>query len=513
MSHQFHQISAPCLITRRSLLRATALGSTAAFAAVMLPSFGSRAQSAGNHINPLAIPPQNEGRSDNGTMVFDLELQRGTSTFFDQIKTPTLGINGSFLGPTLRMRAGNKVRLNVKNSIGGTSTLHWHGMHLPAKMDGGPHQTIDHGTTWSPEFGVKQKAATVWYHSHQLHGTASQVWQGLAGMIIIDDEESDTLHLPRDDGVDDVPIVLQDRRFSLDGRMDYEASRHDTMLGMIGNISMTNGTVAPYFEAKSRLIRLRILNGSNASIYNLGFNDDRSFLQVASDGGFLEAPFKTNHLVLAPGERAEIVVDAGGGNNFMLSSRASSPGMGMMRGGRGMMGGMMGGGSPAFDFLEIRPAQTLNESAEVPSKLADIDWIQPQTAAKTRQFVMNMTMGPMMMMGFGNSHTINDKAMKMSRVDEVVKLGDTEIWEIGNNSPLPHPFHIHNVQFQILNRNGHAPHAGERGRKDTVLVNPGEIVRIIAKFEDYADSDKPFMYHCHILEHEDAGMMGQFTVV
>ena len=215
-------------------------------------------------------------------------------------------------------------------------------------------------------------------------------------------------------------------------------------------------------------------------------------------------------LFCPPGERAEIVVDVSGGKNFILQSRSNGGNEGM---GRGMGRMMNGGNSGPMNFLEIRPSESRKSSSIVPAKLTEIDWLDPKSAIKTRRFVLEMTMGPMMMLGFGNSHTINDKAMEINRIDEVVKLGDTEIWEIGNTSPLPHPFHIHDVQFQILDRNGNKPHPGERGLKDTVLVYPGEMVRVIAKFTDYADPDHPYMYHCHILEHEDAGMMGQFTVV
>ncbi|MBT3820105.1 MAG: multicopper oxidase domain-containing protein, partial [Nitrospinaceae bacterium] len=133
-------------------------------------------------------------------------------------------------------------------------------------------------------------------------------------------------------------------------------------------------------------------------------------------------------------------------------------------------------------------------------------------AAITRRFKLEMRMGPGMMFGGSSPFRINGKSMKLSRIDEVVKLGDTEIWEIENNSPMPHPFHIHDIQFLILDRNGRPPSPGERGFKDTVTVNQAETVRIIAKFADYADPEKPYMYHCHILEHEDAGMMGQFIV-
>ncbi len=496
--------------TRRTFLKNSAAGGIAAVSGLLLPSLSSFAQSANAHINPLKIPPVDEGRRVGNKTVYDLNIQNGVTEFFKGLKTPTRGINGTYLGTTMRMRNGENVQINVKNTIGETTTLHWHGLHLPASQDGGPHQPIDNGATWSPSFEVKQKAATFWYHSHQFHKTSEHVWQGLAGMIIVDDEESGALDLPREYGVDDIPVVLQDRRFNRDGRMDYSPSRPDIMMGLVGNVPMVNGTLSPFVEAKSKIIRLRILNGSNASTYNLGFNDGRSFAQIGTDGGLLEAPYNTNNITLSPGERAEILVDVSGGNNFILQSRAaaSSGGMGM-----GMMGGMMGGGSQSFNFLEIRPSQSLKNSAIIPAKLAKIDWLNQADAVKTRPFVLEMAMGPMVMLGLTNSHTINGSAMKMNRIDETVKMGDTEIWELGNTSPIPHPFHVHDVQFQILTRNGSRPHPGERGLKDTVLINPGDRVRVIAKFQDYADPDTPYMYHCHILEHEDAGMMGQFVVV
>ena len=182
-----------------------------------------------------------------------------------------------------------------------------------------------------------------------------------------------------------------------------------------------------------------------------------------------------------------------------------------------MGGGMMGGESSSdgqlFNFLEIRPHNDLKKSPSLPQKLTTINWLDEKNADKNRSFLMSMQMGPMMMFGSGKTHTINGKEMKMSRIDEIIKLNDTEIWELGNDSMFAHPFHVHDVQFQILSRNGKKPHAGERGLKDVVLVDPGETVRIIAKFETYADDKYPYMYHCHILEHEDAGMMGQFLVI
>ncbi|MFV2001977.1 MAG: multicopper oxidase family protein [Paracoccaceae bacterium] len=451
--------------------------------------------------NPLNIPPLDAGRMQDGVRVYDLTMQNGTTEFFPGFDTPTRGINGSFLAPTLNMRRDEAVRINVRNDLGEPSTLDWHGMHLPASQDGGPHQVVPAGASWSPEFTVKQSAASLWYHPHLLDKTAEHVWSGLAGMIIVNDDEADALELPNTYGVDDVPIVLQDRFFSREGRMDYRLRPQFRMIGMVGDVPLVNGTYAPYLEASTNKLRLRILNGSNASTYTLAFDTGQTFQQIATDGGLLEAPVSLSRLTLVPGERAEIVVDLEAGRNIMLRNIGSAG------------GGMMMSASGPFDFLEIRPAANLADVADIPSRLASIDWLRPEDAARTRHFDIEMAMGPMAMLGFGNTHTINGKSMDMARIDERVSLGDTEIWSLRNVSMIAHPIHIHDVQFQILDRNGRPPAANERGRKDVVLVEPGETVRVIMRFEDYSDPDSPFMYHCHILEHEDAGMMGQFVVV
>lgn len=493
--------------TRRNFLKSTAASAVIlGGVAVYWPRSGF-AQPVGGMINALKIPALDVGHDEGGVQVYDLTMQNGTTEFFEGYQTPTSGINGSYLGPTLKMRDGAKVRINVTNKLHEPSTLHWHGMHLPARMDGGPHQVVRDGQTWSPEFTVKQKAASLWYHPHLIGKTAEHVWRGMAGMVIVEDSETDALPLPKTYGIDDVPLVLQDRTFTRDGRMDYGLSMHSRMMGMVGNVPFTNGTYAPYFDASTTKLRLRILNGSNASTYNLALNNGQSFTQIATDGGLLEAPVEMKLLQLAPAERAEVIVDLSAGENVTLVNVAVGGSTG---------GGMMGGennNAPAFPFLEIRPAASLTQSAALPAKLTEMEWLNPADAVKTRVFNLEMQMGMGMMSGGGNSHSINGKVMEMTRIDEVVKLGDTEIWELRNVSMMPHPFHMHDVQFQILDRSGRSPAANEHGRKDVVLVNPDEVVRIIMRFEDYADPEAPFMYHCHILEHEDAGMMGQFVVV
>ncbi len=518
MSNKISSKNPSKFLSRRDFLKTTALGSLVMGASFILPNWAALARMPKMHKNPLAIPPLEKGKKQDDLTIFDLEIQDGVTEFFSGTKTATRGVNGSYLGPTLRMNNGDRVRLNVKNSIGETTTLHWHGLHIPAKYDGGPHQPIKHNETWSPEFTIMQKAANFWYHPHLMGKTAEHVWQGIAGLIIIDDEESKSLALPNEYGIDDIPLVLQDRRFFQDGSITYSPSRHDIMMGMVGGVPLANGTITPYFKATKQLLRLRLLNGANASIYELGFSDGRVFKQIATDGSMLEKPFETSSLLLAPGERAEIIVDVRGQENFMLVSKPAAM-MGGNMGGGNMGGGMMGSNNSneeyggIFNFLEIQPVKNLIKSPPVPMKLTTINWLDPKTADNERSFEMAMQMGPMMMLGLGKSHTINGKSMKMKRIDETIKLDAIEIWELSNISNYPHPFHVHDVQFQIISRNGKKPHQGERGLKDTVLVNPNEIVRFIAKFDDFADPDNPYMYHCHILEHEDAGMMGQFVVV
>ena len=480
-------------LTRRYVLKSAVSGSVAVgLAAIYWPS-----SSFANHVNilpkPLSVPVQTHGREDNGVQVYDVTLQNGVTEFFDGYYTRTSGINGSYLGPTLMMRNGESVRINVANQLGEDSTLHWHGMHLPATQDGGPHQVVAHDQVWSPEFTVKQKAASLWYHPHLMGKTGEHVWRGLAGMVIIEDEETDVLNLPSEYGVDDIPLVLQDRWFTEDAQLSYKLSMHSKMMGMSGNIPLTNGTVLAYFDATTTRLRMRLLNGSNASTYNLALSNGHDFSQIATDGGLLESPVSLKVLRLSPGERAEIIVDLQAGKAVNLINVSLHQG---------------DDNAPQFNFLDIRPQASLVASEELPDLLTQIDWLKESDATVTRTFSLETSMA---MMSGGAS--INGKVMDIGRIDEVVKRDTTEIWRLRNPSMMTHPFHIHDVQFQILDRNGQPPTANENGRKDVVLVHPREEVRIIMRFEDYADEHAPFMYHCHILEHEDEGMMGQFLVV
>ena len=458
--------------------------------------------------NKLLIPDQLVGTVVDGRWQLHLTVAEGSREFVPGKRTPTAGVNGPFLGPTLRLRRGEDVDLIVRNDLDEMTTMHWHGMHVPARMDGTPHQKIGPGESWTASFQVDQQAAPLWYHPHPHGNTGRHVYRGVTGLMWIDDQNSDALDLPKTYGVDDIPLVIQDRLFDDDGAFRFAVNQG----AVYGNTMLINGTWSPFLQVESRRIRFRLLNGSNARIYYIGFDDSRVFHQIATDGGFLETPLQTNRVILAPGERAEILVDFSDGAEVVLKSY---PEAGWLETIESFFGGI---GTGNLDLLKIVPRPATRTSHALPERLNTIARIDASRAAKTRPMVLGGPIqggqgGRFAQGGPGPGPPINGKTMDMGRIDEVVRLGDIEIWEVDNRGGQAHPFHVHLVQFQILDRNGQPPTGAELGWKDTVLVPAGDIVRIIMPFERYADPEVPYMYHCHIMEHEDNGMMGQFLVV
>jgi suppressor of ftsI len=446
---------------------------------------------------PLAVPPLLEPDEDEeGRKHFDLTLQEGVSELLPGVQTETWGVNGSYLGPTLRAEDGDEVVITVDNELGEATTLHWHGMRLPAEMDGGPHQEIPAGGDWEPSWTVDQPAASLWYHPHMHGATAEHVYRGLAGMFLIDDEESQSLDLPQEYGVDDIPLIVQDKQFHDDGSLDASAGGPTgvpglDIFGLLGEEILVNGTHAPYLDVEAERVRLRVLNGSNSRSYHLGFDDDRDFDLIATDTGMLDAPERLDRVRLSPGERAEIVAEFTPGEEVVL--RSDAPGLG---GGSERFAGL----DDEFDLLQIRAAEELTPAAAVPDALATTLAIEAPQDATVREFSL------------GGDDRINGQTMDMARINEVVPAGATEIWEVFNPS-IPHSFHIHEASFQIIDIDGEAPPAYARGRKDTVYVEPGTRVRLAVRFGEHTDPETPYMYHCHMLEHEDKGMMGQFVIV
>ncbi len=501
------------MLDRRRFLKATGAGA----AAIWCPQSLLAQQGA----NELRIPPLVTGNRRGGRRHYELVAQSGESQFFPDRSTPTIGFNGSYLGPTLRLRDGDDVSIDVENRLDEPTTVHWHGLHVPASADGGPHQIIEPGRRWSAEFTVMQKAGPFWYHSHLIDKTGEQVYRGLAGMLLVEDEESRSLELPSEYGVDDIPVVFQDRRFNEDGSFRYVSSRHDIMMGMHGDTILVNGTLDPYFVPTTRKVRFRLLNGSNARTYNIAFSDNRQFTQLSCDGSFLGQPLQVTVLTLAPAERCEIVVDFSDGapvNMLSVPMAVDSP---------YRTRHMMGHRGPvyendSFHIMAIRPQSQLQPSPELPPVLTSLVDYEAVGIDRVRRFDLTMAMGMGMMGrggrsgrgGQGNEELffINGRSMHMVGINVRVPMGSTEIWEITNNSRMMHPFHVHHGQFQVKDRNGRPPPPHERAFKDTVKIGPGETVRFVMEFLHFSDPDLPYMYHCHILEHEDHGMMGQFIV-
>ena len=476
----------------------------------------------------LKIPELLSGDLQNSKKHYSLNVQAGTSRFLADRDTQTLGINGNYLGPTLHFNRGDNVSLHVNNGLNEATTVHWHGLHIPAAVDGGPHQVVQPGAAWNPEFAIDQRAGTFWYHSHLDQKTGEQVYKGLAGMIIIDDD-SDSLDLPNDYGIDDIPLIVQDRSFNPDGSFRYVGMHRDVMTGMYGDRLLINGCINPVFSATRQKLRLRILNGANARSFSFAFSDGRSFQIIASDGGLLENPVQVNDVVLAPAERAEIIVDISNGEPVQLLGLPLAANSTFAA--QGMMQRMIASGLESTVVLSIEPESRLESSAALPNVLASFERYQRADADRQRNFKLSMVMGMgggmMGNRGGGNSNSgggrgmmaggngnffINDKAMDMAVINERIPVGSLELWQIENDSMMMHPFHVHHGQFQLISRGGRPATGIERGEKDTIKVAPGETLQFLMKFDRFADPSHAYMYHCHILEHEDNGMMGQFTV-
>ncbi|WP_205769673.1 multicopper oxidase family protein [Microvirga sp. KLBC 81] len=487
------------MLTRRSFLAGAALAGGTAFAA------SSSWRGAAAEPRELRIPELIDARSQGQSI--SLKAQAGRTSFFPGRESRTLGYNGSYLGPTLRVHRGDDVEIAVTNALGEETSVHWHGLLIPGELDGGPHQMIRPGATWRPVLPIRQPAATLWYHSH-VHGrTAEQVYAGLAGLLLVTDDDEKALGLPSEYGVDDLPLVLQDRQFE-SGRLILPEGMMTLMHGRRGDTLLVNGTANPVTRVPRRLVRLRLVIGSNARIYDLAFGDNRSFHWIASEGGLLERPIELRSLSLAPGERAEILVDFADGRPVVLETGPDTNApmmMGMLARASDLIGH---GWEPVLRFEPQGGAAT---GARVPERLVAHERLDASRAVGRRRFAMTMGMGGMMrgMMGGGmGMHGINGRAYDMERIDEEVRLGDVEIWEVSGEM-MAHPFHIHGVHFEVLSRNGAPPGPRDQGLRDTVVAQ--EPVELLVRFTQPAVA-APFMYHCHILEHEDNGMMGQFVV-
>lgn len=426
----------------------------------------------------------------------------------------TFGINNDYLGPLIRVKQGQTLPFDVTNDINDVSTLHWHGLHIPGDVDGGPHQEISIGETWSPDLPIVQQASMNWFHSHTHGKTSQQTYSGLAGVMLIEDDASLAADLPKTYGVDDFTLVLQDKMFNGEGEMSYMLTGDVFEEGFIGDTMVVNGSIAPVAQSVPKgLVRLRILNACNARFLTLSLANGPVNV-IASDGGFLASTVQVENIVMSPGERYEILVDMTRITNNSLLVELEGGGEGMF----GFITGLFGAVATKTVLLSLIQNAERGFSGSIPDKLANMDVPDPSKANITRSFELNMNGGTdfaALALAWGNicgdgAMGINGQPMNMERIDHKVRIGDTEIWRITVDEDV-HPFHIHGCSFRILNQQGAKPPAYAQGWKDMVHVEDGWS-EVLVKFDYKAPENAPYMYHCHILEHEDCGMMGQFTV-
>ena len=429
-------------------------------------------------------------------------------------KTATYGYNGAdFWGPTLILTKGTQSRMVLQNNLTEATTTHWHGLLVSGAVDGGPHQMIAAGTTWStPNFTVKNQAATYWYHPH-LHGaTQKHLTLGAGGMIIIKDAAEAALALPRTYGTDDIPVMLTSRRFTT---TNGTANQFVTTNSAYGDYLLANGVMDAEVTLPKQIVRLRLLNAEVEREYNVGFSDNRMFYVIGTDGGLVSAPVALTRLIMAPGERYEILVnlnaDTVGGTVDLKAYNGADSGLsfgfaGLEPGTTGNFGSLLN--YTTFNLLHIKVgATTASPITTVPASL--ITNTYPTTAEATTTRAVNVTGGLN-----GAAFSFNNVLYNYDTINQTVKAGATESWTVSAGNIFSHSFHIHGVQFKLVARNGSAANIKnyEQGWKDTLYVPIQETVTFVARFDDTADSALPFMYHCHMSNHEDEGLMGQFVV-
>ena len=448
-----------------------------------------------------------------------------------------------YINPIIKIKKGNTFRTTLENELSEDTIVHWHGLHVDHENDGHPISQIGPLDEYQYDYAIQNRASTYWYHTHAHRRTGIQAYHGLASFFIVedDDEKKLTDSLDLNFGENDIPLVIQDKLFDPRGDLVYFQTPMDCGGGFLGNTILTNMTYRPYLNVATRTYRFRILNGSNARIYRLAFTNSFSripFYLVGNDGGLLTTPQEVTEVFLSPGERVDVLLDLSknrGGESVWLKSLAFSDGTGF-----GMMGGgMMGGGmcmtsfgtlpnGSEFPILKLNVTRRTIYDKKIPIELSSIAPIDTDHAER-RRFTLSF---------FHMLWLINGQSFEMDRVPVTVTRGSTEVWEITNPSrtvgrgmgpggmmSMPHPMHIHGFQFQVLQRvnspaqirrlvidnNGLIP--TDRGLKDTVLVWPGETVRIAVDFSHNFPGRQLYLLHCHNLEHEDSGMMMNYEVM
>ncbi|MGN9837307.1 multicopper oxidase family protein [Nonomuraea sp. H19] len=483
--------------TRRDALRLLGLGAVAVAAVPGCSLLAGTPQpqlltSAAPLPKPFAVPlPVPEVakpvRSAGGADYYELAERAAEVEVLPGLRTQIWGYDGRFPGPTIEARSGRRTVVKLVNQLGQPTVLHLHGGHTPPESDGYPTDLVAPGASREYAFPLEQRAATLWYHDHRMDYTGPQVWRGLAGMFLVRDAEEEALPLPA--GERDVPLLISDRSFAADGTLLYPALgdrpgvQEGYMGGVLGDVILVNGAPWPELRVARARYRLRLCNGSNARTYELATGGP--IIRIGGDGGLLSAPRTVEQIRLAPGERADVVVDF---SAYKVGQYVE-------------LRNLAGEGAQARVMRFAVDRDEADDSA-VPQRLSTVEALDPGKATVTRDF--DFSSGSM---HGGTGWLINGRPFDPKRMEARPKLGDIEIWRL--TSDVAHPVHLHLDHFQVLSVNGERPD-GPPEWKDTVELRDAQTVEIVTRFTDYRGR---YVLHCHNLEHEDMAMMASFEVV
>ena len=461
-----------------------ALGAHPVLAQTSTASAASPARPAAG--SPLADPRTMTDLSPEPRIVeFRLTAAQGRFALMPGSTTDAYAYNGQVPGPTMVVREGDRVIVHFRNDLPVPTTVHWHGLHIPAASDGSPFHPVPPGGRTDYVFTILPgSAGTYWYHPHPHHQTGYQLAKGLYGAIVVTAPDD-----PLPASLSEKLLILSDNRFLPDGSIDLpdESTPQggvDAENGREGDVLFVNGQVMPTLTIRSGEVqRWRVINASAARVYRLALAG-HTFLHVGSDGGLFEHPVEVSEILLANGERAELLVRGTGapGSQAVLQALPYDRYIPQTR---------------PKDWHRPRDLMTVRYSSDAPVPFVALpNVLRPVPPLDTT----NVTATRVVSL---SQHMINGRTMDMSRVDITTRLGATEIWQVENLVGMDHPFHLHGFQFQVLERNG----VPERARrwKDTVNVPKHETVRFIVRYDDHPGK---WMFHCHILDHEDHGMMG-----
>ncbi|MBD1836086.1 multicopper oxidase domain-containing protein [Cyanobacteria bacterium FACHB-472] len=475
-------------ISRREMLKLGALAGGSLLLPIGLQGRSFAGDAGSPRVTPFSLPFRvppvlNPVRSDSTTDYYQITMRKGQAGILPGKSTQVWGYNGISPGPTIKQRKDRQSVVRFINDVGTETSVHLHGMASLPQYDGYA-EDLTYPGQYKDYIYPNNRAATLWYHDHAVHETARNVYMGLAGLYIVQDDLELGLPLPK--GNYDVPLIIQDKQFGSDGRLIFDDQGEDSQMG---DIIVVNGVPWPRMEVANRKYRFRILNGSISRSYKLALSTGDDLIVIGTDAGLMSAPARVKNMRLGNAERYEVIIDF---SKYPVGTKVVLQNLGLPN------NDDYDGTEQIMRFDVVRRE---TDDSSIPSTLRYVQPISASSAVRTREFRYERTNG---------LWVINGKTWDRNRDDANPQIGDVEIWRLYNNSGgWFHPIHLHLIDAQILDRNGKPPFAYEKGWKDVFYVGENESVRVIGKFGPHTGK---YMTHCHNSVHEDHDMMGQFQV-